>query len=58
MSMVSQTSNNSYKTIVVDIGNYNKLKELGRAADSFNDVIGELLSNNSNNEQQKKEIEN
>jgi len=33
----------SLRHIVVSDQNYNKLKDLGRAGDSFNDVIEELV---------------
>jgi hypothetical protein len=45
-----------YKQILIDIDNYNLLKDLGKAGDSFNDVIHDLLnravniSPNSSNE--------
>ena len=42
--MMSQTGNNRHKTIVVSAENYNSLKKLGHVGDSFNDVIGALLS--------------
>ena len=32
-----------YRNIVVTENNYRKLKELGTAGDSFNDVITEML---------------
>lgn len=34
---------NKYKQILIDLDNYNALKELGKAGDSFNKVIGYLL---------------
>lgn len=34
---------NTLKTIVVDLKNYNKLKELGHFGDSYNTIIGRLL---------------
>jgi hypothetical protein len=34
-----------YKHIVVTASNYHKLKQLGAAGDSFNDVINYLLEN-------------
>jgi predicted CopG family antitoxin len=37
-------SNRSHKTIVVSRENYNELKKLGQVGDSFDDVIGVLLS--------------
>jgi hypothetical protein len=37
-----------YKQILIDINNYNALKELGKAGDSFNDVIRSLISSNTN----------
>ena len=36
-------NNIQYKRIVVTQSNYNKLKRLGTAGDSFNDVITDLL---------------
>jgi hypothetical protein len=33
-----------YKQVLIDINNYNALKGLGKAGDSFNDVIRLLLS--------------
>lgn len=33
------------RQIVVDAKNYNALKDLGRAGDSFNDVIRNLITN-------------
>jgi len=42
--MSTNNSNRSYKTIVVGIANYNALKKLGHVGDSFDDVIGVLLS--------------
>lgn len=35
----------NYKQIVVDTSNYRKLKALGSAGDSFNDVLTKILSN-------------
>jgi len=32
-----------YKQILIDESNYGKLKDLGKAGDSFNDVISRLL---------------
>lgn len=37
-------NNTHFKQILVDIDNYNALKELGKAGDSFNDVIRDLLN--------------
>lgn len=34
---------NKYKQILIDVDNYNTLKDLGKAGDSFNDVIRLLL---------------
>ena len=36
-------SNKELKPIVVSLENYEKLRSLGRAGDSFNDVITEVL---------------
>lgn len=33
-----------FKQILIDLDNYNALKDLGKAGDSFNDVIGSLLN--------------
>ena len=33
-----------FKQILIDLDNYNTLKELGKAGDSFNKVIGSLLN--------------
>jgi predicted CopG family antitoxin len=38
---------NTLKTIVVDLKNYNKLKELGHFGDSYNTIIGRLLEEHS-----------
>lgn len=32
-----------YKQVLIDVDNYNALKNLGKAGDSFNDVIRLLL---------------
>lgn len=32
-----------YKQVLIDIDNYNALKDLGKAGDSFNDIIRLLL---------------
>jgi hypothetical protein len=42
--MSAIVSNRSHKTIVVSKKNYNALKKLGHVGDSFDDVIGALLS--------------
>lgn len=42
--MFTQTSNINHKTIVVSKKNYDGLKKLGHVGDSFDDVIGVLLS--------------
>jgi hypothetical protein len=36
-------SNKRYKQILIDVDNYNMLKELGQTGDSFNKIIGILL---------------
>ncbi|HET6589680.1 MAG TPA: antitoxin VapB family protein [Candidatus Nitrosocosmicus sp.] len=41
--MLTENSN-KYKQILVDIDNYNALKELGKTGDSFNDVVRILLN--------------
>jgi len=33
----------TFKLIAVDVSNYSALKELGKAGDSFNDVIAQIL---------------
>lgn len=38
---------NKYKQILIDVDNYNALKELGKAGDSFNDVIRSLIRSNT-----------
>jgi hypothetical protein len=38
-----QQSQKTLKLIAVDVTNYEALKDLGRAGDSFNDVITEVL---------------
>lgn len=40
--MLSENSN-KYKQILINIENYNALKDLGKTGDSFNKVIGNLL---------------
>jgi hypothetical protein len=35
---------NKYKQILIDIDNYNALKDLGKTGDSFNKVIGTLIN--------------
>ena len=42
--MYTQSSNINHKTIVVSKKNYDALKTLGHVGDSFDDVIGTLLS--------------
>jgi hypothetical protein len=37
-------NNIQYKQILIDIINYNALKDLGKTGDSFNKVIGNLLA--------------
>ena len=41
-------NNTQFKQILVDLDNYNALKELGKAGDSFNDVIESLIGANTN----------
>ena len=43
---MSNTAN--FKQILIDLDNYNALKELGEAGDSFNDVIRDLLIRTKN----------
>ena len=38
-------SNKQYKQILIDSGNYNALKEMGKTGDSFNSVISKLIKN-------------
>ena len=40
----SMGNNTQFKQILIDLDNYNALKDLGKAGDSFNDVIGSLLN--------------
>jgi len=42
--MVTQSSNINHKTIVVSKKNYDELKKLGHVGDSYDDVIGAILS--------------
>jgi hypothetical protein len=37
-----------FKQILIDLDNYNALKELGKTGDSFNDVIRSLIRSNTN----------
>lgn len=37
-------NNTHFKQILIDVDNYNALKELGKTGDSFNNVIRELLN--------------
>jgi hypothetical protein len=39
-----QENTNKYKQILIDVDNYNALKELGKTGDSFNKVISLLLN--------------
>lgn len=41
---MKQSNITQFKQILVDLDNYNALKGLGKAGDSFNDVIGSLLN--------------
>lgn len=36
-------NNTQFKQVLVDLDNYNALKELGKTGDSFNKIIGVLL---------------
>ena len=36
-------NNTQFKQILIDLDNYNALKELGKTGESFNKVIGSLL---------------
>ena len=49
--MFTSSSNISHKTIVVSKKNYDALKKLGHVGDSFDDVIGALLSKIVKNEE-------
>ncbi len=40
------SNNTQFKQILIDLDNYNSLKNLGKAGDSFNDVLRVLLANN------------
>lgn len=48
--MSTNVSNRSHKTIVVGKKNYDELKKLGHVGNSFDDVIGALLSKIVNKE--------
>ena len=50
--MVTYMSNMNHKTIVVSKKNYDALKKLGHVGDSFDDVIGVLLSKIEKNEEE------
>jgi len=39
---------NKYKQILIDLDNYNALKDLGKTGDSFNKIVGMLLNNLEN----------
>ena len=41
---MKQGNNTQFKQILIDLDNYNSLKELGKAGDSFNDVVRTLLT--------------
>ena len=43
------------RQIVVSETNYNELKHLGQAGDSFNDVIAKVLKQNRSSSSQKKQ---
>ena len=36
--------NSKFRQIVIDVNNYKSLKNLGKAGDSFNDVIGKIIN--------------
>ena len=38
-------SNKRYKQILIDLDNYQSLKEMGKTGDSFNSVISKLIKN-------------
>lgn len=42
-----KSNNTHFKQILIDLDNYNTLKELGKAGDSFNDVIRSLIRSNT-----------
>jgi predicted CopG family antitoxin len=46
-------SSTKLRQIVIDDNNYNKLKRLGHAGDSFNDVLTQVLQNMKN---EKREV--
>ena len=48
----TNTGNTNHKTIVVSKKNYDELKKLGHVEDSFDDVIGVLLSKIVNKEEE------
>ena len=41
---INNSNNTKFKQILIDLDNYNALKELGKAGDSFNKIIGMLLN--------------
>lgn len=43
--MESVSSKNKFKHIIITEDNYEKLKEHGKAGDSFNDVLTRILAN-------------
>jgi len=49
-SDMHQRNNTQFKQILIDLDNYNALKELGKARHSFNDVIRSLIGTNTNND--------
>ena len=36
-------NNTHFKQILIDVDNYNALKDLGKTGDSFNSVVGKLI---------------
>ncbi len=49
--MFTNMSNTNHKTIVVSKKNYDVLKKLGHVGDSFDDVIGVLLTKTMDKEE-------
>jgi predicted CopG family antitoxin len=47
--------NTQYKQILIDLNNYNALKQLGQTGESFNEVIHELIDNHKEKESKRKD---
>lgn len=50
---MNKSNNTQFKQILIDIDNYDALKELGQTGDSFNDVIRMLLNKSNTNTEVK-----